>query len=88
MMLWAALIIEAIIGNYADMGILLGIQVKRRCDPACLLFCFSLQISLPDILTRDPTVHQCCYLILRNDQGGRCRCSAQEIFEAESYSEA
>jgi hypothetical protein len=28
MMLWAALIIEAIIGNYADMGILLGIQVS------------------------------------------------------------
>ena len=27
MMLWIALIIEAIIGNYADMGILLGIQL-------------------------------------------------------------
>ena len=25
-MLWIAIIIEAVIGNYADMGILLGIQ--------------------------------------------------------------
>ncbi len=44
MMLWAALIIEAIIGNYADMGILLGIQVKRRCEPLLLALFFIIII--------------------------------------------
>jgi hypothetical protein len=77
MMLWIAANVEGLIENYADMGILLGIQVMD-----------SRILKNNPTERAYVTAGQCFYFVLRNDQGCRRGCSSESILEAKSNLQA